>query len=158
MKSISAFILIFVLLSSHSLAVKVEEISELVQNLLESESVPTGLSAITCWSNSNKLHFLKASQIPIRFSSQSETHPRHLDEKTNNLWNFIDMRCSGSYQFLNNLDGAYFAQPYRWILFEPVEERLMELPFLTNSNVILINFNADLSRFDLKQGKYSNIL
>lgn len=157
MKSISTFIWILVLLSSRSLAVKVEEISKLVQNLLAGESVPTVLSATTCWSNSNKLHFLKASKVPIRFNSQFETHPHHSDDKTNHLWNLIDMRCSGSYESLNSLDGAYLAQPYRWILIEPVEERLIKLPFLTNSNVIFINFNANLSRFDLKQGKYSNI-
>lgn len=54
------------------------------------------------------------------------------------------MHCVESYEYLHKIETEYFAQPYRWILLEPTEEQLVNLTLLTDSNVILANFNTQL--------------
>lgn len=128
-------------------------VTKLVQDLIENENVPSVLTVISCWSQSDNFHFMKSSKVPIQLSRSFKISPRIVDDITNKLWYFIDMRCSESYDFLHKIEAEYFAHPYRWILFESTEEQLVNLTLLTDSNVILANFNSHLGRFDLKQGK-----
>lgn len=128
-------------------------ISQLTQDLIANENVPTLLSAFTCWPKSDNFHLIKTSKVPVQSNSQFKIGPHRSDDATNKLWHFIDMRCNKSYTFLSKVEHRLFGHPYRWILFEPDESRLNNLTFLTDSNVIFVNFNTELSRFDLRQGK-----
>lgn len=147
----ATFILLIFLLPSNGQEVKI--ISNLVQDLIENEKVPSVLSVYSCWSKSDQLKFVKSSKIPVQLNNQFKIQPRISDDRTNKIWYFIDARCARSNQFLHQISGAYFAHPYRWIMFEPNEERLLNLTLLPDSNAIFVHFNANLSRFDLKQGK-----
>lgn len=147
-------ILILLLLACHAYETKVEVIADLLQDLIRSENVPSVLSAFTCWSKSENFDFVKSSNVSIKLSNQFKAKPHIASISANKMWHFIDMRCVQSYEFLYEIDEAYFGHPYRWILFEPIEERLANLTLLTDSNVILVNFNTELSRFDLKQSKF----
>lgn len=144
------FILSFFLASNGQ---NVGVISKLVHDLLENENIPSYLSVIACWSQSENFDFVQRSKVPIQLSNSFNTITRRIiDDKMNKLWYFIDMRCNGSSMFLHRIEDVYFAQPYRWILFEPIEDILTNLTFLTDSNVVLINFNSNSSQFNLKQG------
>lgn len=146
----TAFILISFLLTVHSQRIHV--ITKLVQDLIKNEKVPTVLSIIACWTQSDNLYIAKSSGIPIQISSKWRIINRIIDDSTNKLMYFIDMRCNGSYKFLGNLDKLYFSHPYRWIMFEPIEDRLANSTFLTDSNIIYVNFNQDSDQYNLKQG------
>lgn len=139
-------------------ATTVEEISKLVRDVIENEHVPSVLSALTCWTKSDRLHFLNVSKVPTQLNNQLKIPHRQSNDQIHKLWYFIDMRCDGAHEFLSTLRNDYFAHPYRWILLEPIEDRMEHLPFLTDSNVLVINFNANLSHFDLKQSEYKNRL
>lgn len=147
----TTLILLIFLVPANGLEVKI--LSNLVQDLIENEKVPSVLSVFSCWSKFDQQAFVKSSKIPVQLSNRFKIQPRISDDRTNKLWYFIDVRCVGSDKFLHGTDNAYFAHPYRWIMFEPVEERMVNLTFLPDSNVIFVHFNADQSRFDLKQGK-----
>lgn len=144
--------LFLVFLSYHGQAAEIQVVSKLVNDLIKNENVPTILSVISCWNQVEKIHFLTSSKVRIALSSQFEISPLRKDDNTNKMCYFIDMRCNGSYEFLNRIDAAYFGHPYRWMLFEPNENRLLNQTFLVDSNIILINFNEALARYDLKQG------
>lgn len=144
-------ILLVLLLRSNGENVKM--ITKLVEDLIKNENVPSALSVISCWSQSDNFRFLRDSKVYTQLSREYKIPHRKDDEFVNKLWFFIDMRCNGSHNFLNEIEDAYFAHPYRWILFEPIEPNLTKLQFLADSNVILIKFNSELSRFDLNQSK-----
>lgn len=152
----STIIFLSLLLTSYCQDINV--ITNLVQDLITNENVPSVLLVYSCWSRLDNFHLVKESQISIQLNSQLKIAPRVFDDNTNKLWHFIDMRCNDSHAFLNKIDGAYFGHPYRWILFEPVADKLDSLAFLTDSNVLLVNFNTHLSRYDLKQGNDIKIL
>lgn len=145
--------LIFLIFLVPANGLEVNVLSNLVQDLISNEKVPSVLSVFTCWSKFDQQLFVKSSKIPVQLSNRFKIQPRISDDRTNKLWYFIDVRCVGSYKFLHGIDKAYFAHPYRWIMFEPVEERMVNLTLLPDSNVIFVHFNADQSRFHLKQGK-----
>lgn len=150
MKTILVFLLLFVPLHGQ----ENKEISNIVRDLIENEKIPSVLSAFTCWSKLDQFHLIKTSKIPTQLNSQLKIQPRISDDQTNKLWHFIDMRCAGSYKFMHAIDGAYFAHPYRWIIYEPIEERMMNLTLLPDSNVIFIHFHAETGRFNIKQGNF----
>lgn len=116
-------------------AVTVKEISRLVENVLENERV-TAMEAITCWTISENSHFLKVSKVPIRLHDQFRVPHHH--EEIQHFWYFIDMRCDGAHKFLYTLDREYFAHPYQWILFEPIQDHMEHLPFWTDSNILMV--------------------
>lgn len=130
----------------------VQMISKLIQDLVNNERVPAILSVVSCWSQLDNIFFYKSSNVTIQLSVQMEISRQRFDYNTNKMWYFIDMRCTGSYEFLERVEYIYFGHPYRWILFEANQHSLLNLPFLTDSNVILINFDTSYSRFNLKQG------
>lgn len=148
--NISIWFIPFLFLSIQS--IEVDEVSKLVNVLIKQEHEPAVLSVIACWSKLELWNFLIESEFPIQFNNQLKLSFRHSNDKIDTIWYLTDMRCDGSYEFLNNLNDSYFAHPNRWILFEPDENRMINLSFLTDSNVILVNYNADLIRFDLRQG------
>lgn len=151
------FLFLICLLVPRGQAVEIQVISKLTHDLIANEKIPTILTVFSCWKQMDNFHFFKSSKVRISLSSQFEIAPLRSDDNTNKLCYFIDMRCDGSHEFLNRIDATYFAHPYRWILFEPSENRLLSLSFLTDSNIILINFNAQLSRYDLRQGNTGEI-
>lgn len=149
-----AFIFIVFLLSSYGHEITIKVISKLVKDVIRNENIPSILSAITCWKMGENFTFLKSFKIPVQMNSYFHSHHRTNKnvDSANKMWYFIDLRCSESYKFLYKLEAATFAHPHRWILFEPDEKRLTELPFLTDSNILCVNLNRNFSRFDLKQG------
>lgn len=149
----SIYILLSVFLASYGHELKVEVISKLVQDIIKNENIPSVISASTCWSMPENFHFIKTSKVPVQLHGRMNSVRRIIDDSTNKMWHFIDMRCTGSYEMLHKIEAALFAHPYRWILLEPDEHRLTNLTFLVDSNILCINFNSELSRFDLKQGK-----
>lgn len=142
---------IIVLLHFQIHAVTVEEITKLVANILENGHVPA-MEAFTCWTKLENVRLLKVSKVPIRLHNQFKMVSHRSNNNIHDLWYFIDMRCDGASEFLSTLDKEYFAHPYHWLLFEPIHDHIERLPFLTDSNVILVNFNKKLAHFDLKQG------
>lgn len=96
----------------------IEIVTKLVEDLIQSENKPTVLSVISCWSQLDNLQMIKTSKVPIQLSHGFKISPHIVDDNTNKLCYFIDMRCSSSYDFLYKIEGEYFAHPYRWILFE----------------------------------------
>lgn len=148
------FLFLIFLLIPHGQSVEIQVISKLINDLIENERFPTILSVISCWKQMENFHFFTSSKVRISLISQLEIAPIRKDDNSNKMCYFIDMRCNGSHEFLNRVEAAYFGHPYRWILFEPNENRLLNLTFLTDSNILLINFNETLSRYDLKQGEY----
>lgn len=152
------FIWIILLLLYQNQAVTVERISTMVRDVIDNEHVPAVLSGFMCWTTSERLHFLKVSKVPTQLNNQFKIPHHQSKDKIHKLWYFIDMRCDGANEFLNTLDKEYFAHPYRWILLEPFEDRMEHLPFLTDSNVLVVKFNANLSHFDLIQSEYKTNL
>lgn len=130
----------------------IKVISKLVQDLIKTESINI-LTVVSCWPQTDKFHFVKTLNIPIQMAGPSKMPTRVIDESTNKQWYFMDMRCIESHEFLLNIESAFFGHPYRWILLEPIADKLNKSTFLTDSNVLLINFNSNLSRAELKQGK-----
>lgn len=137
---------------------RIEEIQKFVQDLIQNEKVPSVLSVIACWSQSDNFYFAKSSNIPVQITNHFKIANRTTNDSTNKLWHFIDMRCKGSYDFLYKIERQYFAHPYRWIMFEVAENQLANSTFLTDSNVIFVNVNENLNRFDLKQGNLFEII
>lgn len=148
------FIILAFFLASHGHEIKVEVVSKLLQDIIKNENIPSVISASTCWPLLEHFHFIKTSKVPVQLNGQMNIAGRAIDDSTNKMWRFVDMRCSGSYEMLHKIEASLFAHPHRWILLEPDENRLTNLTFLVDSNVLWINFNLELSRFDLKQGKY----
>lgn len=146
---------IFNLLVSVCCGLTTGSVSTIIFDIIRNENIPSVISAINCWKPHENLEFLKRSTAPIQISTHFKINPLRSDDLTNKLWYFIDMRCDQSVTFLHGIDEAYFAHPYRWILFEPKEKSLDDLPFLTDSNVILINSNHDKDSFILNQGDFS---
>lgn len=136
---------------------QIEVIRKFVQDLIRNERIPSVLSVIACWPQSDNFYFTKSIDIPIQITSNFKIPNRTNDDSANKLWHFIDMRCNGSYDFLYKIERQYFAHPYRWILFEVVENRLANFTFLTDSNVIFVTINQSSNRFDLKQGNLFDI-
>lgn len=137
---------------------EIEVISNFVHDLLKNENVPSVLSVISCWPKADCFSFVQRSKISIQMSNNFQFSPRIVDDNVNKFWYFVDMRCNESYNFLQKIEDSYFAQPFRWILFEPVEDHLTNLTFPTDSNIILVNFNPNLAQFDLKQGMNYSLL
>lgn len=131
-----------------------ESIAQMISVIIQNEKVPSVLSAITCWSTAQNFEFVKRSNISTQVNSQFKLSPRVSNDLTNKLWYFIDMRCDKSEKFLHDIEEEYFAHPYRWILFEPNIERLNNLTFLTDSNVLLIQSNGKKGQFDLNQSEF----
>lgn len=146
------FILLFILLPSNCL--QTEDISNLVRDLIRNENVPSILSAFICWPKLVQLNLLESLKVPIQLRSEFVVQSRISDDSTNKQWYFIDMRCNGSKHFLHTIETAYFAHPYRWIIFQSIGSELKNLTLLPDNNVILVHFNNSLARYDFNQGNF----
>lgn len=131
-------------------------VSKIVQAIIENEKVPSILSTISCWTKTQQFRFAKQQQIPfqvINYFEISESSKIE-DDNTNKRWYFIDMQCNESEKCLQEIDQSFFGHPYRWILFEPNIDHLVNLTFLPDANVISINFNGKMNQYDLNQSNF----
>lgn len=134
---------------------RVAFLSKLTNDIIENERVPSILYAKTCWSKADDIDFIKYSSIPIQIANSITPVNLPTDDDTNKQWFFIDMNCKKYSNFLSNVDGKYFAHPYRWILIDAKTESIQHLNFLPGSNIILANQNPNSKEFTLNQGSIS---
>lgn len=127
-------------------------ISELVQDIIQNENIPSTLLAVTCWSNFDELKSIANFPFLVQFIQLDNFVKLPVDERHNTQWILIDMNCTGSSSFLSNVTKEYFAHPYRWIIADATDESIQNLTFLPDSNVILANIDPSVNGYSLKQG------
>lgn len=131
----------------------IDTIAKIIGNISESDDNPSILISFDCWTKMERINFSTSMEIPthmlnigLRNISQHFTHNAH------SIRVFLDMRCTGSDDFLHQFEEFYFGRPYRWILFGPDKDHLMDYDFLPDSEVIAVNFNEEMQLYDLKYG------
>lgn len=132
---------------------RIEDISNLVRNVIENEGVPSTLWAKTCWSKMDDFKFTKSAPFFVQIVKSNAQIHLPIDEYTNKQWFFIDMKCNGATKFLSNINGTYFAHPYRWIIADATNESIQNLKFLPDSNIVLANKDSISDDYVLTQGK-----
>lgn len=157
MVSFRIFIVLFVILKSNQAHLSInsrqaEELSRLVQDIIQNERVPSILWAKMCWSKIDDFKYAKSIPFYIQIVKSAAPINLPIDENTNKQWFFIDMNCKSSDHFLSNVNDKYFAHPYRWIIADATNDSIQNLTFLPDSNIILVNKNIKSDEYILKQG------
>lgn len=137
---------------------KMDYISKLVTEIIEKEQTPSILWIKSCWSKIEEVNFAKTSSFSVQaLGAGSINLP--VDEYMNKQWFFIDMNCERNANFFHKTHEKYFTHPFRWIIFNTSDDSIENLLFLSDSNVILVNYDIKENQFILKQGiSLSNLL
>lgn len=137
-----------------------EELSNLVQDVIENEGVPSILWAKTCWPKAEEFKFIKKIPFQMKITNLNEPINLVYNDNTNKQWFFFDANCEKQLNILSDVDEKYFAHPYRWIIADAMNSSIQDLSFSPGSNIILANRDIQLEQYILKQGdqcKKSNI-
>lgn len=133
-------------------------LTKLVKELIENEKVSSTLWMESCWPKNDEIEFMKTISIPVQFArSTVPSFDLPIDENINKQWFFIDMNCGKqSVNLLTNIDGKYFAHPFRWVIVDATRDSIKNLTFLPDSNIILAQRDEKSQTYNLKQGNFSH--
>lgn len=71
---------------------------------------------------------------------QSASNLNHVTSvHMNEIYFFVDLKCTDTQSFLSSIEAKYFAQPFRWLFWNVNLSCLSLYPFLPDSNVIVAN-------------------
>lgn len=132
---------------------RVDDLSKLVKDVIDNEQVTSLLLAKMSWPEVDKFKFVKNILIPIQIDGSNTPINLPISENMNKQWFFVDMNFDGSSEFLLKTEEKYFAHPFRWLIVDDMHESIQNLTLLPNSNIILLNKDANSNRYILKQGK-----
>lgn len=134
-----------------------EAIAKMLRDVIKSDENPSTLLTFTCWTKVEQVNFAAFVDIPTESISGHHSHwnvSKHFISNPTTIRGFVDMRCVESVKWLNEMNGKYFGRPFRWILYQPRSGSLGNLPFLIDSNVIVIHSSDSGKQFELEQGKF----
>lgn len=129
-----------------------EELSNLVQDVIENEGVPSILWAKTCWPKTEEFKFIKKIPFQMKITNLNEPINLVFNDNTNKEWFFLDAICEKQLNILSDVDVKYFSHPYRWIIADATNSSIQDLSFFPGSNIILANRDIKLKQYILKQG------
>lgn len=82
----------------HSIQFKIKFVNDLLKN----ENISSVLSVRACWSNYDSVKFSKQVNVRVQYPPE---HIENIDQSldSNKIWIFVDMNCSDSFHFVNNV-------------------------------------------------------
>lgn len=155
-----------------------EILSRFVNDLIHNENTPIVLTVKDCWNKYERVSFAKMVSTSIQFISNAKSLPILRNDFSNKIWFIVDMNCTDSVAFLNQVcknfgkceiehfsflvslfqtNSLYFAHPFHWILLNIKENDhgfVDTLDAFTDSNIVLAIFNEDKQQYQLEQGQY----
>ncbi|XP_031617481.1 ionotropic receptor 75a-like [Contarinia nasturtii] len=145
--------ILFILIISYTTITshRLDEVSKLVQDVIENEGVASVILAKTCWPKLDEFNLVKDSSFPIQIIKSNSSIEKSFADNTNKQWFFVDANCSDTSEFLSIINETFFAHPYRWIIIDAVNDTIQHRPFLPGSNIIIANKDSNSKQYILKQ-------
>lgn len=99
--------IIFVALSYSNLqlttSIRSEIVSRFVKDLIENENTPIALTVKDCWNKYEKVSFSRTVSTSVQFISDARSLPVLRNNFSNKIWFIVDMNCTDSIVFLNQV-------------------------------------------------------
>lgn len=93
--------ILIILTASHRIEVK----AKLLNDVLANENVPSVIVVkVSCWSKGELVKFSKAlGNVLIQYLNDDVVMHQPLDDYTNKVWFFVDMKCEQSLEFISKV-------------------------------------------------------
>lgn len=133
---------------------EVDSIHKFLVDVVQLEQFPSILLAKVCWTQRDKIDFMRKFPHSSSFIEKSKEMPKLVGNDRNKIWFFVDMKCSTAAAFLQSVDEYYLGHPFRWIFMNGENEEIARHNFLPGSNVIAISHDeSNFKQFQLNQSE-----